>query len=291
MGFLHGLCLMHKYWSCIMNALGMLNCFVPMFCATMFLRHSTQRSQIKRSCREVLRKKFRVKFGTYSGESTARVGNACLMKLLNLSYRYDSEDDIQAHGRRQARLEAQERLLQFIPVMWMPDGWAEHWCDGECGCTSEEDAFDKFMELVDLVYLSIAVTVPALNRWNTVLSCLTWWLFGFLFFGMLPAAFAQLRVDLSDDGIIGEATALGVSNDDGFRQFGAARYRKANGWVQQNWTGRRLSVASTVFLASAHMMGVCFSGAHCGSEHSSVLPFTNPYTSPAGTSGQIKKLT
>ena len=106
--------------------------------------------------------------------------------MLHLAERYEEEVKIQQCGRRQRRKEAQGALLDFIPGRRSPGGRIIHYCDIGCNCRDVDEAFERLMGMVDVVLLDLTVSSPALNRWNTVLGCLLWWLFGALLFNVLP---------------------------------------------------------------------------------------------------------
>ena len=95
-----------------------------------------------------------------------------------------------------------------------------------------------------------------MNRWNTVLGGLLWWLFGIKLFGALPEAFLRLPYASGSDeaSLIAEATSLGVQTDSAFRELRAARYKKACAWVRDVLTGRRLSTGAVIFVEVDKML-------------------------------------
>ena len=93
---------------------------------------------------------------------------------------------VQKNGKKHARAEAYSELLDFVPIRWQPSGKIVHYCHHGCGCTSEDHALNRLLGILDNAYFCTSITVPALNRWNTILAPLLWFLFGHLFFGILP---------------------------------------------------------------------------------------------------------
>ena len=138
--------------------------------------------------------------------------------------------------------------------------------------------------MLQQAWLDMNLTVPACNRWNTVLGTLCWFMFGFLFHGILPGAFLKLKsTDRDAQSIIDEATQVGLSTDDSWRQLRSARFKKAARWMGDESTGRNLVYGAILFAQATPIMASCFASSRLGNFGGSMLVFASSISSPAGS--------
>ena len=138
--------------------------------------------------------------------------------------------------------------------------------------------------MLQQAWLDMNLTVPACNRWNTVLGTLCWFMFGFLFHGILPGAFLKLKsTDRDAQSIIDEATQVGLSTDDSWRQVRAQRFKKAARWMGDESTGRNLVYGAILFAQATPIMASCFASSRLGNFGGSMLVFASSSSSPASS--------
>ncbi len=183
---------------------------------------------------------------------------------------------------------AREKLLLACPFDWLQsDLHLVHFCAYECGCscTSDTDAADFLVKLIEDACFASPPEIPATNKWNKVFPPIAWWCFICSFGGGIIKE-SIMDVSLSRFDTAGEANSLslvdliGPESDDTYRVVNNARWRKVAKWLKEPDTVQHLLIMASICTLSRPFLKRTFSDA-AQVNHASIVQYVLASTNPA----------
>jgi len=227
---LHSFCVMHMTCASLAAVLGGFNIISGAFCATLQLHKGSTMSDLQDKVHSYINDKLEIEHEWDERWNSARQRNRTMISL------FMRDDSFEPNESKHIRYHL-ELLLNFLPDLWWNTetgraGRLVHFCAFGC-CNSREESLEQITSCVDASIFACRPTVPALNRWTRLFQPLSWWGLGLCFFGLVPAAFADIQ-PADDEPFQVTLQDLFASNgldDTHYKAREGTRWRKAVSWM------------------------------------------------------------
>lgn len=168
--------------------------------------------------------------------------------------------------RKSKRKRASLHLLEACPCDWN-DYSIVHYCPLGCPCRCRDDAVALVAELVEAAWLDASPPIPAMNRWTKIAPPLSWFLFGMLFYNILPAMMKEARKSINDveqDPFAAVWDAIGPTSEEGMRRVRSVRWHRAEQWLAHSSTRYVLCLSAMAFQVVRSFFASNFDNAKLG---------------------------
>lgn len=249
---------MHMLWTCVTAMMSLYNLVNPLFCATVLMHRSSNKSKVRKLVHANLKRKISIVFEP----PPHQVFNSEILNLLECGLSPDGVNmqNISADQWTKAR-KLRRDLFAFFPGCWLETEAIIHYCHHGCECRNEAHAKQRGADLFLAAFLILTPKIPALNRWTKLWQPMCWWLFATSFHGAIGNAFLDACRPPDDrvaHAIFEGVDGVGLQEDNTWQLRESLRFKKAEGWLSDPVTRPKLAASCIILQVALEIMGSFF---------------------------------